>query len=228
MTGTKLLGAIPGHALPDAFSFLPCHNRGPSLESKSASLNFNVANGSRVGIGPVSRMVGPGRLREGVPSLANQYSKTPWFQAVCTRIPTASLFLMPIKPPENVQATRSCLRARASPLVSSIWSSGDRSSCFDFGYALDLARERHQSSQPLGTFYLTQGNIAASARNSPHLDLWSMPPPRACGSNGVCRSNYTNAIRYSMEKAGEVAIAATRCLGENGYIDATFSSLVGF
>jgi len=101
-----------------------------------------------------------------------------------------------------------------------------------FDYALDYVHERHQFSQPIGTFQLMQGKIADMYTKLTASRSLVYAVGRACDSGHVSRRDCASAILYSTEKAVEVALEAMQCLGGNGYINGlyrvVFHCLPGF
>lgn len=88
-----------------------------------------------------------------------------------------------------------------------------------FDYALDYVHERHQFSQPIGTFQLMQGKIADMYTRLAASRSLVYAVARACDNGHVSRRDCAGAILYSTEKAVEVALEAMQCLGGNGYIN---------
>ncbi|KAG8914844.1 hypothetical protein FRC00_010395 [Tulasnella sp. 408] len=95
-----------------------------------------------------------------------------------------------------------------------------------FDIAVEYIHDRKQFGQPIGTFELIQGKVAAhepwkqdmyTKMNASRSYVYAVG--RACDKGQISRRDCAGAILYSSDRAVEVAMDAMQCLGGNGYIN---------
>ncbi|WP_300539432.1 isovaleryl-CoA dehydrogenase [Sphingosinicella sp.] len=94
---------------------------------------------------------------------------------------------------------------------------GIMAACMDV--TVPYVHERKQFGQPIGTFQLMQGKIAAMYVTFSTARSYVYAVAQACDRGETTRKDAAGCILYSAEKATWMALEAIQALGGNGYIN---------